>query len=298
MDLFRMRCIISAADCLNFSKAAREMFVTQSAITQQIAGTEKELGIKLFRKTGRSMALTEAGSYFVSGLKNIVLSYDALCSQTKRIAAAEDELRIGYHGPMDWGTMLSLISSFKGHFPEAKLSIRTDHWGVLMRDLDRGMLDAVFTEKAELQNHPDVMSVDLFSDYSCVCMNKANPLAKRVRITPDEVNSQTLIMTNSPQPSASMTAIIERLGAVGVQTEEMQFVDQFETALTMVAANMGVAFFPRSFKVYTHPSITFVDLDAPLFHMDIVLAFSKPNRNNLVQEFVDLCKTWPFPELS
>ena len=50
MDIFHMRCIVRAAETLNFSQTAKEMYITQSAVTQQIASVEGELGVKLFRK--------------------------------------------------------------------------------------------------------------------------------------------------------------------------------------------------------------------------------------------------------
>ena len=294
MDIFHMRCFVRAAETLNFSQTAKEMYITQSAVTQQISSVERELGVKLFRKKGRSMELTEAGKLFAAGLNTILTTYDAVCAQVTRVNARETEFRIGYHGPMDWGTMLSLIRAYEQRCPGVALNIRTDHWGILMHDLSQGMLDVVFTEASEMDKYPQLEALNLFREGACVCMGKENPLAEKPLLKPQDLAGQNLIMTTSPQSSASMDAIIHRLAMGGVDMEHTHFVHQFETALTMVAANMGITFLPRSFKVYEHSSLIFIDLDIPDFFMDMVLAYNPQANNHAQREFIQLCTEWNF----
>ena len=296
MDIFHMRCIVRAAETLNFSQTAKEMYITQSAVTQQIASVERELGVKLFRKKGRNMELTDAGRVFAAGLNTILTSYDALCAQVSRVNTMETELRIGYHGPMNWGTMLSLIQTYEKRCPGVALNIRTDHWGVLIHDLSQGMLDAVFTEKSEIRNYPQLEALNLFRDGACVCMSKENPLADKALLKPEELSGQRFIMTTSPRPSASMDAIIHRLHVCGIDMTQTHFVNQFETALTMAAANMGITFLPRSFNVYEYPSLVFIDLDMPDFFIDMVLAYRPQSQSQAQKEFIRLCSDWDFTD--
>lgn len=296
MDIFRMRCLVSASETLNFSQTARELFVTQPAVTQQIAAAEKELGIRIFCKRGKKLELTQAGAIFTVGAKSILLAYDNLCLQAKRAEALGSEVRIAYHGPIDWGTMSSLVYAYKHDNPDVQINIRTDHWGKLMHDLSRGSLDVVFTEKSEMAAYPDLRYIDLFTEGACICVAKDDPLAAFSMITPEMLRGRSLIMTTSPESSASMDAIIARLSACGIDIPNARYVTQFETAMTMVAAGMGITFFPESFKIYEHPSLVFIDLDAADFYMDMVLAFSPGTLTPPVERFVDLCKRWDFAQ--
>ena len=294
MDIFRLRCFVKAAETLNYSQTAREMFITQSAVTQQVAAIEKELGVKLFRKTGRYMSLTEAGKEFLIGAKSILSAYDDLCLRVSRTDAMEKELRIGYHGPLNWGTMLSLIQAFSEVCPDVGINIRTDHWGVLVHDLSQGVLDFAFTEQSEMKSYPQLAFTALFREGCCVCMSRDNPLAAHSILYPELLADQALIMTTSPKTTASMDTMISRLTESGIDMEHARYVNQFETALTMAGANMGVTFVPRSFKVYEHPLLKYTDLDTPYFYMDMGLAYLPRPEYKAHSAFLKLCKGWDF----
>ena len=214
--------------------------------------------------------------------------------QAKAVDARENELRIGYHGPMNWGTVPTLLATFKDRFPECRLSVHTDHWGMLMQDLNQGLLDVVFTESNELEQYPGLMSEFLFRDYPCICMSSLNPLAQREKLVPSDLVGQNLIMTNSLQPSRSMNAIIKGLSDSGIDMEQTQFVTQLQLAITMAAANLGITFLPRSFKMYEYANLVFINLEEATFHMDMMIAYAEKRLTAAGREFVKLCRTWQF----
>ncbi len=279
---------------LNYSQTAREMFVSQSAVSQMVANTEKELRIRILERHGRRMRLTEAGTVLIEGLKATLQSYENAVQQAKAVDARENELRIGYHGPMNWGTVPTLLATFKDRFPECRLSVRTDHWGMLMQDLNQGLLDVVFTESNELEQYSGLMSEFLFRDYPCICMSSLNPLAQREKLVPSDLVGQNLIMTNSLQPSRSMNAIIKGLSDSGIDMEQTQFVTQLQLAITMAAANLGITFLPRSFKMYEYANLVFINLEEATFHMDMMIAYAEKRLTAAGREFVKLCRTWQF----
>jgi len=64
MDIRPLRYFIAVAENLNFSEAARQLYVAQPAVSQQIAYLEKHLGVKLFHRNKHSVQLTNAGTVF------------------------------------------------------------------------------------------------------------------------------------------------------------------------------------------------------------------------------------------
>ena len=72
MNEFQLSCFLAVADCLNFARAAEQLHVTQPAVTQQIHSLEKELNTQLFKRTTRTVKLTEAGFLFLEDARHIV----------------------------------------------------------------------------------------------------------------------------------------------------------------------------------------------------------------------------------
>ena len=72
MNTFQLTCFIAVADCLNFARAAERLHITQPAVTQQIHSLEKELNVKLFQRTTRTVKLTREGKIFLDDARNIV----------------------------------------------------------------------------------------------------------------------------------------------------------------------------------------------------------------------------------
>ena len=295
MDLGRMRTIVRAAETLNYSQTARELFISQSAVTQQIASAEKELNIKLFERAGRGVQLTEAGAILAAGFQNLLSAYESIVAQAQRLNSASTELRLGYHGPMGGEILPFLLAAFREKMPDIRLSIRNGHYGVLVQDLDQGLLDLVFTEATELKAYPNLSAEYLFRDLPCVCMSTSNPLAKKTQLVPEDLKGQHLIVTNSLHPSASMSKLISGLKACGIDVDHAQIVNQLQTAFTMASANIGVTFIPRSFKNRAFQNLTFVDLEQDKYHMDMVLAYSRDRLTQAGSVFLQLCRDWDFP---
>lgn len=64
MNTVQLECFLAVAEHLNFSKASRELKITQPAVSHQIQSLEEELGVKLFVRTSKSVALTQEGILF------------------------------------------------------------------------------------------------------------------------------------------------------------------------------------------------------------------------------------------
>jgi LysR family cyn operon transcriptional activator len=72
MEIYQLEYFIKTAEVLHFTKAAELCFVTQSGLSQQIKKLEEELGMPLFKRIGKKVQLTEAGSVFLIHAKKVV----------------------------------------------------------------------------------------------------------------------------------------------------------------------------------------------------------------------------------
>ena len=133
MSFRRMEYFLAVAKHLNFTKAARECYVAQAAISQQVKQFEEELGFKLLDRGGASVKLTPAGAYFARQCRSILALYNGAVKQARAIADGEKRvLRVGFHG-------LSAQKIFAGHLRRKRF--QTVHSRIIAVDVvaDRGL---------------------------------------------------------------------------------------------------------------------------------------------------------------
>ena len=93
MEIRQLKYFAAVADTLNFSRAAETLFISQSALSKQIADLERELGMVLLQRDKRSVRLTPAGKVFLNEAKVILMRMDTipiLLKNTKDIEKKEE----------------------------------------------------------------------------------------------------------------------------------------------------------------------------------------------------------------
>ena len=93
----QIRCFLEVANCLSFTAAAKNLFMSQQAVTKQIAALEQELGFRLFHRSTRSVSLTPAGQSLRTDLADLHRNIDLSIKKAKNIANGKrDSLSIGF----------------------------------------------------------------------------------------------------------------------------------------------------------------------------------------------------------
>jgi len=142
MDLRQMRYFAAVAEGLSFSRASVRLNVSQSALSRQIRLLEDELGVLVFDRVGRGIALTPAGADLLARCQSVLKDVESL---THRAA----ELAGGSAGPLRVGatpqTLESVVSRFLPRFrqahPQVDVVLAEDGSAQLSRELERGQLD-------------------------------------------------------------------------------------------------------------------------------------------------------------
>ena len=97
MNLDKIRMFISAAEHLNFTKAAKDMYISQPTLSRHISDLESSLGIELFKRTTRNVSLTPAGEQFLIEAQDIMRRYDSLMERVSGLGeGVSGTFSIGY----------------------------------------------------------------------------------------------------------------------------------------------------------------------------------------------------------
>ena len=289
MDIFSMKCYLSVAKYLNLSMAAKEMFISQPAMSSKMNFVEEYFGVKLLIRTRQKVELTEAGKYIQQEFSQLLDHYERIKLQAQKISAGINHLSIGYHGPAEWANINNIIKDFCDLNPHIEVDVVVGGWGPLTLDVINGKLDVLFDEKSETDDIPSLESLFLFRDYAAVAVSKLSHLAVYEKASPELLKTEKIIMSNNKSASISLKKIVDRLSDAGFDMENARLVDEYETTVAMAATGLGIAPIPRSFKV-KKSSVTYVDIDSDKVYQDFVLTWSKYNPNKNIKLFKEYCE--------
>src|SRR5664279_412032 len=97
MELRHLRYFVIVAEEQNVTRAAERLHVSQPPLSRQIRDLEQELGVDLFRRTAKSLTLTEAGKIFLVEARAVLLRAEKAVLTVRAVAANErGQLRVGY----------------------------------------------------------------------------------------------------------------------------------------------------------------------------------------------------------
>lgn len=196
MELRQLRYFVTVAKTLSFSEAARELFITQGTLSQQIQQLEAEAGVELFRRNSRNVALTEEGRDFLPAAMRAVEA-SRQCSEKIK------DLRSELGGTLNIGVTYSFrsmltetVKQFVREHPAVKLTIYYKTASELHEMLRTGEVDFILAFKPLLY-HPEIVSEELFTCDLSAIMRRDHPLADRKSLTIKDLERQRIILPGS-----------------------------------------------------------------------------------------------------
>lgn len=144
MELRNLNTFVHVADLNSFSKAAQELGYTQSTVTTQIHLLEQELGLPLFDRLGRRIALTAAGEALLGHARALVQGAENAKLAVQRPGPPQGKLRLGVFTSLCGGPLPGLLHRYHARYPAVDLEVQTGSRAQLARLLNAGRLDLIW----------------------------------------------------------------------------------------------------------------------------------------------------------
>jgi DNA-binding transcriptional LysR family regulator len=146
LDFELLRAFVAVAECGGFHRAAERLNLTQSTVSQQIKRLELETRRPLFRRTTRSVALTDEGAMLLGDARRLLHLEEAA---RQRLAAPRlsGTVRLGVVEEVAGGSLPAALGRFAALHPGVKLEVQTGVSAELIEQLDAGRLDLVFAKR-------------------------------------------------------------------------------------------------------------------------------------------------------
>jgi DNA-binding transcriptional LysR family regulator len=225
----------------SLSGAARDLFLTQPAVSKQIQTLEELYGVQLMERVGRRIRLTEAGEIFYQHALEILGILEELNDDLIRTTAGvRGRLLIGASTVPGHYILPSFIGRYKRQYPEVKVSLEIGDTGSVVNSLLEQRVDLAVVG-ATVKNHKLVST--LFADDRLrLIVPAAHPLATRTSIQIEEIVQENLIWRE--KGSGTRRVLEDRLADQGVNLDKLNILLELgstEAVITAVEEGLGIA---------------------------------------------------------
>ena len=288
MELRHLRYFVAVAEEMSFTRAARRLHIAQPPLSQQIRDLEEELGLLLFDRGGRTIALTQAGREILPEARAILESATELQRKaTLRARGDVGSLTIGVISSMAVQKFATMLRDFQKINPGIRVSL-IDHPSTRQMDeLASGGIDVGFLIPPE--KPPRTIA---FRRIRKAPMKLAapsdHPLAKKPRVEWRDLADEPLILvevaSNGP---GYYDEFLLRCRAEGFEPRIEQYTMNIATQLWRVSAGLGLAPMLVTPDMDQPPGVAFLDLpaDAPVY--EAAMAWRQSETSAVVMKFVE-----------
>jgi len=245
MNLHQLRCFVLAAEELHFGRAAQRLDILPSALGRFIRLLEEDLGVKLFVRTTRNVVLTEEGEQLLGDARKLLAQADAIQNrfrETVRLRATK--LRVGAIDSAAAGLIPMLLNDFRKEHPDVEVQLLEDKTIRLLPRVLSGRLDLAFVRPPR-SRAPNLVYRHLFYETPVVAIASSHPLARRRKVSIENIADQPLIVPDRRSRPHSHDLTMKLFEEAGFEARVAQVADEKQTIVNLVSAGLGVAIVPR-----------------------------------------------------
>lgn len=240
MELAQLEAFLQVAHHRSFSRAAEALFLTQPSVTARIQSLEREIGERLFERTGRSVSLTDAGHAFIPHAQRALTAVQEGTDAIEAVRHGDiGSIRIGASASIATYVLPGILKHFRESRPRVHVHIST---GTSEDIIERLLAGELHVAMVRLTQHPEIESVHLYNDDLSLVVAPDHPFATRGRVTVAEAGREPFLFFE--RSSSYHSLIYSMFLRVGVVPESVMELDSMETTKHMVEAGIGIAILP------------------------------------------------------
>ncbi len=289
IDLAEIRSFVTLASELHFRKASERLFLSQPALSKQIRKLEEKLGGRLFTRTRRKVALTEAGAVLLPKARRLIQETESLVTITRSaLEGRAGTLRVGFGIASVSEILPPTILRFRRDYPDIELHMRDmstpSQVAALLDDrLDAGILRLPIA-------HPELMSIPLFRERLVLAV--PTPSARPSKESLTSYRNKPFIFLPGSASETFHHHALELCRRAGFTPHVVQEASEVFTILNLVRANLGVSLVPSAAMRMNVPGVRFVELRMKEAEWQIGIAWMRSTEKSLlIGRLVDMIRS-------
>lgn len=268
IDVRSWRQFVAVAERLHFGRAAEQLGMTQPPLTLAIQQLERKLGVRLFDRSRRSVALTSAGAALLSPVREWLAQGEALSARAHAAGKGDvGRLRLGFVSTLGFGPLPRWLRGFRERYPGIEIALQEATTDVQCEAFARGELDAGFMLHAggiaaEVEAR-GFMTLRVAEEPLVLALPETHALAAGPRLAtaalPAVLAEPLVIFPRAVAPSLfdAVLAFYHRQAAVPSIAQEAI---QMQTIVNLVSAGLGIAWVPQVVTQLQRPGVVYRSL--------------------------------------
>ena len=254
MTIQQVLYVLEIASRSSVSQAAQKLYLSQSALSQQLRRLEEELGYALFSRTANGLQLTPEGQHFCQQAEPVADRWAEFCKAIqKKEKSQQIRLRLGVGSRVYSNNLFPKIAAYFQSKPEIEVTFVTEagrdmadalRKGELDLALDRLPLDDPQPESAELSATP------LIRERQCVLLSPTDPRAGYISLGFRDLQNCTMI--SGLEDSAEDRIMKNALRKYHISIKRVYRTDGIDTSMQLVRDGMGIAMGPAPLSASFH----------------------------------------------
>lgn len=289
METKRLEAFVALVDTGGFRQAADALFITQPALSQQVARLERDIGVDLVDRSTRPITVTAAGREFYFRCKTVLEAMRGVDEMSESVRELHfGRVRIGIVPAMLFSAPARAVRSFQERHPDCDVVVNSIATSRLIEELERGSIDvAVLLTQPDLR---DLSSTELFSEEYLVCLPSGHPLAEQDEVEFSQLRDERFVQGKRAANPAGFDSIVAACRSAGFSpnvntTPYGSYLDH----AGMVSAGMGVSFAPRSFSELRPNDVVYRRLIHPSVGMSVSVSWYERRLDAAGRAFVQHC---------
>ncbi|MGJ7569699.1 LysR family transcriptional regulator [Variovorax sp. RB2P76] len=258
IDLRAWRQFVAVAEELHFGRAALRLHMTQPPVTQAIAQLEKTLGVVLFDRTRRRVALTPAGEALLPDVRELLARAQALPARARAAAAGQvGRVRIAFVSTVGFERLPAWVREFRVQCPEVALELVEATGDVQLEAFARGEIDAGLMLHSPGAAPPGLTRLAVSEEPLVLALPARHALACTQKLLLADVLAEPLVIFPRRIVPSLHDAIFGLYHAAGRVPQLAQEAIQMQTIVNLVSGDIGVAWVPESVTQFRRAGVVY-----------------------------------------
>lgn len=291
MEIHQIRYFVAAADEGSVSRAAEKLYISQPALSRQIAALEGEIGIPLFDRIKKRIYLTDAGRFFLPRARQILCDLETNVQKLREIyGQSQQSLRIGFITPFLDDIISPSIKAIRKIHKDLEVALFELLPQAQLDRLREGNLDIAILGNLSEKDHSEFAVQKLAKAKMAVVFPGEHALSKRKQVNLSELQNENFVSLSNdlfPGRRSFLTRICRSKGFEPRITEEC---DSIGLLLSEVANDGGIALLPNHTSKLPHSGCVFVKLKNPVVYAEVYAVTLNSQMSQIQKSFIDQLK--------